>query len=257
MNSRTSALFGIDKTGNSTANRPYQNIIARDNYVNVEVTTVTPAIKDASVANQMALWNALQWEVPGIPSNDILHSAYIFGDYDPTTIPGYKTEDGSGITKFTDLVENFSQTGTVKYSKIDGLPIGSLIWNDAQNIAYQAANSWDRLSKAKGDFLCDGCPPEGVKVLNTGVPASYSLSQNYPNPFNPITIINYSIKLQSMVSLKVYDVLGREVESLVDQNQKAGSYEVNFNASKLASGVYIYRLTAGDFVQSMKMMVIK
>jgi hypothetical protein len=243
-------------TGNSLANHPY-TIISKDNLVNVQVNTVTPAIKDASVANQMALWDAAQWEVPGLPSNDILHSAYIFGDYDPTTIPGYKTEDGSGITKFTDLLENFAQTGTVTYSKIDGLPIGSLIWNDAQNNAYQAASSWYRLNNVVNDILCDVCPPEGVKVLDTGVPASYSLSQNYPNPFNPATNIKYSIKQQSQVSLKVYDVLGKEVESLVNQNQNAGSYEVNFNASKLASGVYIYRLTAGDFVQSMKMILIK
>jgi hypothetical protein len=104
--------------------------------------------------------------------------------------------------------------------------------------------------------LSTGTLTTGVKQL-AGLPASYSLSQNYPNPFNPTTNIKYSITKESQVSLKVFDMIGREVETLVNVNQKAGSYEVNFNASKLASGVYIYRLQAGDFTQSMKMMLIK
>lgn len=96
-----------------------------------------------------------------------------------------------------------------------------------------------------------------VEALNSGIPSGFSLSQNYPNPFNPTTNIKYSITKESQVTLKVYDVIGREVVTLVNQNQKAGSYEVNFNASKLASGVYIYRITSNDFVQSMKMMLMK
>jgi hypothetical protein len=240
MNPRTAAFY--DGT--------HKDIVAKNNYVNVSVTTSTPAIASAAVVDQMALWDASQWGVAGLAANDILHSAYIFGDYDPTTIPGIKTEDGSGITKFTDLTENFAQTGTVKTSLIDGLPIGSLIWNDGQNTSYQAANAQDRLTKVMQTRT-------NVTTLNTGIPSSYSLSQNYPNPFNPTTNIKYSITQQAQVSLKIFDVLGREVETLVNQNQKAGSYAVNFNASKLASGVYIYRIEAGDFVKSMKMMLIK
>jgi hypothetical protein len=115
MNPRTAALYGADKTGNSAATHPYATILSKDNYVNVEVTTSTPAIKDATVADQMALWDAAKWGVSGLAADDILHSAYIFGDYDPTTIPGIKTEDGSGITKFTDLTENFAQSGARKH----------------------------------------------------------------------------------------------------------------------------------------------
>jgi hypothetical protein len=95
-----------------------------------------------------------------------------------------------------------------------------------------------------------------VENLNQ-LPTSYSLSQNYPNPFNPTTNIKYSLLKESQVSLKVFDILGREVENLINTKQVAGTYQVNFNASKLASGVYIYRLIAGDFVRSMKMMLIK
>ncbi|MDR3626822.1 MAG: discoidin domain-containing protein, partial [Ignavibacteriaceae bacterium] len=97
----------------------------------------------------------------------------------------------------------------------------------------------------------------GVNGKTNEVVKSYSLSQNYPNPFNPTTIINYSIKKQGLVTLKIYNILGQEVASLVNQVQKAGNYNVNFNASKLASGVYMYKIQAGDFSLTKKMMLLK
>jgi hypothetical protein len=86
---------------------------------------------------------------------------------------------------------------------------------------------------------------------------SFALSQNYPNPFNPSTKINYSIPAKSNVSLKVYDMLGREVANLVNATQEAGNHSVNFNASKLASGLYIYTIKSGNNVMSKKMMLLK
>ncbi|GJQ61660.1 MAG: hypothetical protein SCALA702_07130 [Melioribacteraceae bacterium] len=85
----------------------------------------------------------------------------------------------------------------------------------------------------------------------------YNLGQNYPNPFNPATSIKYEIAKSSNVTLKVYDVLGAEVATLVNKAQNAGSYTVNFDASNLSSGVYIYEIKAGDFVKSAKMMLLK
>jgi len=85
----------------------------------------------------------------------------------------------------------------------------------------------------------------------------FELSQNYPNPFNPQTRITYSISSEKKVSLKIYDILGREVVVLVNEVKPAGSYEVNFNASNLASGVYFYRLHAGSFIKTKKMMLLK
>jgi hypothetical protein len=104
--------------------------------------------------------------------------------------------------------------------------------------------------------------PLGAKVtdvnsIENGVPVAYALSQNYPNPFNPSTMINFALPKSGNVSLKVYDILGREVSTLVDGNMNAGYHQVNFNASKLASGVYFYRLTAGDFVSVKKLMLLK
>ena len=88
-------------------------------------------------------------------------------------------------------------------------------------------------------------------------PSSFSLSQNYPNPFNPSTMISYSIPRNSFVHLKVFDILGNEVAELVKEQKPAGSYEVKFDAALLPSGVYFYQLTAGEFIQTKKMILLK
>ncbi|HEX3074558.1 MAG TPA: T9SS type A sorting domain-containing protein, partial [Ignavibacteriales bacterium] len=88
-------------------------------------------------------------------------------------------------------------------------------------------------------------------------PAVYSLSQNYPNPFNPATVIKYSIAEAGKVELKIYNMLGQEIKTLVNDMKNAGRYEVKFNASGLSSGVYIYRIKSGSFVQTKKLMLIK
>lgn len=88
-------------------------------------------------------------------------------------------------------------------------------------------------------------------------PESYSLMQNFPNPFNPTTKISYSLTQKSYTSLKVFDLLGREVCTLVNSEQKAGKYTVNFDAENLATGIYIYELRSGNFVQAKKMLLIK
>jgi hypothetical protein len=89
------------------------------------------------------------------------------------------------------------------------------------------------------------------------VPGIYTLSQNYPNPFNPNTTIRYQIPVRNLVTLKLYDILGREIITLVNEEKAAGSYEINWNASTLSSGVYFYQLKAGEFVSTKKMILIK
>jgi hypothetical protein len=94
-------------------------------------------------------------------------------------------------------------------------------------------------------------------TVRFNVAREYELAQNYPNPFNPVTMIRYQIPTAETVSLKVYDVLGKEVATLVSGRQEAGNYAVPFNASGLSSGVYFYRLQAGSFVETRKMMLVK
>jgi hypothetical protein len=89
------------------------------------------------------------------------------------------------------------------------------------------------------------------------LPEIFNLSQNYPNPFNPSTVISYQLPISGSVTLKVYDLLGREVVTLVNEEKPAGSYEVSFNASQLSSGVYLYRLSSGSFIETKKMTIIK
>lgn len=88
-------------------------------------------------------------------------------------------------------------------------------------------------------------------------PSSFFLGQNYPNPFNPTTTIKYSLPESGFVNLTVYDLLGREVSVLVSKEQSVGKYEINFDASDLVSGVYIYRTRVNDFVDSKKMILLR
>ena len=96
-----------------------------------------------------------------------------------------------------------------------------------------------------------------VKKENFELPLTFSLYQNYPNPFNPATTIRYTLSVDSYAVLNVYNVLGQEVISLVQDEQKAGWHETTFEASNLANGIYLYRLQVGKFAETKKMILIK
>ena len=98
--------------------------------------------------------------------------------------------------------------------------------------------------------------PTGVAKQN-GLINNFKLEQNYPNPFNPKTNIQYAISSRQFVSLKIFDVLGNEIATLVNEEKLAGEYEVAFNATGLPSGIYFYQLKAGSFVQTKKMVYLK
>ncbi len=114
------------------------------------------------------------------------------------------------------------------------------------NNLYLAKLKYEEIVSAEDEFKTPG-----------SVPDNFLLTQNYPNPFNPATNIRYSIPSSGFVSLKIYDALGKETASLVNEEKPAGNYEVNFDASELTSGVYFYQLRSGNFVQTRKMMLIK
>jgi hypothetical protein len=97
----------------------------------------------------------------------------------------------------------------------------------------------------------------GITGNNSEIPESFNLSQNYPNPFNPSTKISFSLPQASFVKMVVYDITGREVETLVNEDMNAGTFEVDFNASKLTSGVYFYKITADGFTETKKMILTK
>jgi hypothetical protein len=93
--------------------------------------------------------------------------------------------------------------------------------------------------------------------VDMGTPSTYSLDQNYPNPFNPTTVISYQVPIQSTVQIDVFNSVGEIVRTLVNEVKEAGYYDVEFNAASLSSGVYFYRITAGDFIAVKKLMIMK
>ena len=105
--------------------------------------------------------------------------------------------------------------------------------------------------------ISSALPKSGSTELAGDSPEEFSLEQNYPNPFNPSTSIQYRVSSISNVSLKVYDVLGNEVATLVNEEKPAGSYEVKFDAAGLSSGIYFYKLQTGSFVETKKMILLK
>jgi len=137
--------------------------------------------------------------------------------------------------------------------------IAQLIARDSGNL--KSVTKLKRLSVYVRNFYEQNFPIN-VNQISTNIPLSFELKQNYPNPFNPSTIIRYQIKDSRFVTLKVYDILGREIETLVNEFQKAGTHETQFpdnNAihNQLASGVYFYKLVVGDFVAVKKMILMK
>jgi PKD repeat protein len=97
----------------------------------------------------------------------------------------------------------------------------------------------------------------GMEDFEQGIPSEFNLSQNYPNPFNPVTLIKYQVPEVSLVSIKVYDVIGREIAVLVNEVKNPGNYQISFDSANLASGVYFYKMIAGDFSSVRKMNLLK
>ncbi|OGU65202.1 MAG: hypothetical protein A2X62_08975 [Stygiobacter sp. GWC2_38_9] len=148
------------------------------------------------------------------------------------------------------LVDSFTLASPIVPAAADELPRGICFSKDGKT-AYVGlfGTAFARLFK----FTKTG---SGIEKLDE-IPTGYDLSQNYPNPFNPTTNIKFSIPEQGFVSLKVYNTLGQEVATLVNEVKSSGSYQVDFNASNLSSGIYIYKLNTGKVSLSKKMLLVK
>ena len=126
------------------------------------------------------------------------------------------------------------------------------VGNSVNNNGNNSGDTWNFLTR----FPVKIFNPTSIKTTNEVV-QGYELKQNYPNPFNPTTNIKFSTLKDGFVSLKVYDLTGKEVSNLVSKNLKSGAYVVDYNASELSSGVYIYKLITNDFTSTKKMTLIK
>ena len=182
------------------------------------------------------------WEEK-FPSGYIIEAKISFQDIAnkrraTSTDPVFVAKEGMEIPIDFEIsdADNADREGQLDYSK------------EADGNSYQDVTKW------AATFI--GNKTVGVND-NPLTVNSFSLDQNYPNPFNPTTQIRYSIAKAGLVNIKVYDILGRQVAELINHNQGAGEYTVNFNASNLTSGVYIYKIQSGSFTATKKMMLLK
>jgi len=130
-------------------------------------------------------------------------------------------------------------------------------------IAAQGSDNLQSVAELKNtaktvQYFYDNYTPELVNIkYEPPLPEFYYLSQNYPNPFNPTTCINYKLPIKGFVSLKVFDVLGKDVATLVNEEKPAGTFQVEFSSENLSSGIYFYTLNSGSYSKTKKMIVIK
>lgn len=151
------------------------------------------------------------------------------------------------VKRTTDTGNNWTQMTTASVNSILGMDYD---YNLPNLCAYALAGNGSNVLKLTEEVI-------GIQQVNNVIPKNYLLEQNYPNPFNPTTNINYSIPKSGNVTIKIYNTLGALVNTLVNEHHSAGNYNVNFDAGGLSSGIYYYTITAGEFTDTKKMVLIK
>ena len=169
-------------------------------------------------------------------------------DQNPNRILIYTTNGGSSWTKQSPL-NNYGIFSVFFIDKNNG-------WITADQCV-QNCSSADSLIIWQGAIYHFSDGLSGVDDGNNTVINNFDLLQNYPNPFNPTTVINYQVPKSGLITLKVYDILGREAATLVNKEQEAGRYSIKLSADNLSSGIYFYQLRAGSFIQTKKMIILK
>jgi hypothetical protein len=207
-----------------------------------------------SANNSMTIANALNVDSSQVVSVSFFHKYATEEGYDF----GY-VEVSNNIDTAWQIVKSY--TGTLSAWTLQTVDISPYI-SSAANIRIRFRLYSDGFQTADGWYV-DDIKIHNYRVglvginSNTELVNSFSLEQNYPNPFNPVTVIRYSLFENRFTSLKIFDALGKEVATLVNEKQTSGNYNVSFNGINLSSGVYFYKLTAGDFVDVKRMVLIK
>jgi len=204
--------------------------------------------------------------------NNYLHADYVANSSNTFLVNGY---DGDPITdgvsfilnsiyeRFPESISAYDASATPIFKYLNGPLIGGV---RAQTTAHRVVYFGIGLEQVEQSEIRDTLVARTIRWLTEGINYtgddelyvnSFSLEQNYPNPFNPSTMITYSLAEEVKVNLKIYDVMGREVAQLINETQNAGTHNYNFDASSLSSGIYFYKLSAGDFVSVKKMTLLK
>lgn len=229
-------------THNSAITRDKKYIFTTD-----ETTTPPGKLKIWNIENLANITFVAAWQPTNI-TNTIVHNVEIYGDtaviahyqagvrvlnisnpQSPVEVAWYDTYPGSNVNQFAGC------WGVYKF------PSGKIIASDMNT----------------GLYVLKMGVPFGIQTISNEVPSAFSLEQNYPNPFNPATKIKFSIAKQQQVELKVYDITGRGIASLLNQQLYAGVYEYEWNASNMPSGIYLYSIKAGEYSSTKKMVLVK
>ncbi len=222
-------LMFLDTTINGTKVWPYMN--RKDLYDNTNPAFLLP------------------------PTDQPAIKRFLLGKWTDNADTNWAFDPGASLNQSWPLPENIRVTNsTLKTAAMGGFPVGDLFhWAPGSYPTWKAQETLENNQIQK--WLQDGIT--GVEEQKPDVPISFDLSQNYPNPFNPSTRIDYAINQSGSVSLKVYDLLGREVATLFNGDQKVGRHTVDFDGSHLASGVYFYKLQSGANSITKKLVLMK
>jgi hypothetical protein len=239
-NQDTDVLFQVDVNGAISAinNQPF------------------PVINTVHIAGGT---EPLQWPSLGWPSGEINLMIPLYDD-------GTNGDVTAGDLVFSTII-TFPAFTTFNVQYKFGINYGDDVNNGGGNDNENAIGANHEVNLFALAYYCETKDTFGIMGLKDFVtdvepnsevlPTAYSLDQNYPNPFNPATKINYSIPVEGFVTLDVYNSIGQKVATLVNENKTVGSYEVNFSAANLSSGIYFYKLTAGNFSETKKMILMK
>ncbi|MBN8572027.1 MAG: T9SS type A sorting domain-containing protein [Ignavibacteria bacterium] len=186
----------------------------------------------------------VNWTTRNLPGP--INSFHFFNENTGYAGTNYNSVDQTGLKRTTDGGATWiNMTNSVLGS------IGKIFFiNNLTGWAIGSGNGFKLMKTITGGLT-------SVTPIGNSIPDNFSLSQNYPNPFNPSTVVSYQLPVAGNVSIKVYDALGNEIETLVNEKQNAGSYSVDFNAASLPSGIYFYKLVTEKFSETKKMILIK
>jgi hypothetical protein len=242
MSGKTYKFFS--GTTNGHKNFPYMNLA--NNYPAVDTTLEWPPAYNAAVD-------------PGFflnPENIDSIKAFLLGRWMTGKDVNWSFDILSDIQQSWPLSEDMSYTNTtLKTAAMGGFPLGDLFhWWPSQYTSWKAQKAAEEASIT--NMLTNGIST-GVEQTQSIIPLKYELGQNFPNPFNPTTKINYSIQEKGYVTLKIFNLLGQEVATVFEGERSAGNYTATFSGKEFSSGVYFYRLQAGNFSSTKKLVLMK
>lgn len=206
-----------------------------------------------ATVNRIARWNGTSWSQVGSGFDNGVYALYASGNI----------LYAGGTFSYADFLP---ASKAAVYNGTSWTSVGGGV--SGSNAMVKAINGYASNVVFAGTFTIAGTNvpanniatwgnPLGIKAVEGAIPQNFVLSQNYPNPFNPVTKIRFGVPGSGIVTIDVYDILGSKVAVIVNDNISAGNYEIEFNAEGLASGMYFYKLTAGDFSTVKKMILVK